>query len=122
MIPSLCATDILEVLFVAYIWSEKLKRWQGKTVDKKIVRLANNWFDLNVAWQFTDFYDKTLKPLKDNKRAKKGTRPLQPRKWYHLPVDHNMGATKLPVHIEHNVNSKTKFNVCRKIMVKCVFP
>ena len=30
-------------------WSENFKRWQGKTVVKKVVRLANDWFNLKVA-------------------------------------------------------------------------
>ena len=100
-----------------------MQKWQGKTHGRKIVNLTNDWFDLNVAWQFTDFYNKTLKPLKDSKRAEKGTRPLQPGKWYHLPVGHNMGNTEPPLHIDRNVKSEIKFKYLQKDYGEvCVLP
>ena len=95
-------------------WREKLQKWQGKTNGRKIVNLTNDWFDLNVAWQFTDFYNRTLKPLKDNKRAKKGTRPRQIDKWIKLLIGAQTGETKLPVHIECNVNHEIKFKYLQK--------
>ena len=98
------------VIICSIRWSKNLTRWQDKTVGKKVVRLANDLFDLNVAWQFTDFYSKKIKLLKDDKRAKTGRRPLQPGKRYHLSVGHKTGETELPVHIERNVDHEIKFN------------
>ena len=91
-----------------------MQKWQGKTDGRKIVNLTNDWFDLNVAWQLTDFYNRTLKPMKDKKRAKKDTRPRQIDKWCMLPIGVQTGETELPVHIECNVNHEIKFKYLQK--------